>query len=72
MEARKRGLVFEVTGVDKFPRMTDYVTLADVQKVPDAVAGGWEPTWRQAQPSCMKAFAISMQARSVIAWSKAG
>ncbi|WP_369721239.1 MULTISPECIES: 2,3,4,5-tetrahydropyridine-2,6-dicarboxylate N-succinyltransferase [unclassified Bradyrhizobium] len=31
MEARKRGLVFEVTGVDKFPRMTDYVTLADVR-----------------------------------------
>ena len=31
MEARKRGLTFEVTGVDKFPRMTDYVTLADVR-----------------------------------------
>lgn len=31
MEARKRGLSFEVTGVDKFPRMTDYVTLADVR-----------------------------------------
>jgi 2,3,4,5-tetrahydropyridine-2,6-dicarboxylate N-succinyltransferase len=31
MEARKRGLAFEVTGVDKFPRMTDYVTLADVR-----------------------------------------
>ena len=31
MEARKRGLAFEVTGVDKFPRMTDYVTPADVR-----------------------------------------
>ncbi|QOG20260.1 MULTISPECIES: 2,3,4,5-tetrahydropyridine-2,6-dicarboxylate N-succinyltransferase [Bradyrhizobium] len=31
MEARKRGLNFEVTGVDKFPRMTDYVTHADVR-----------------------------------------
>src|SRR6201992_2779602 len=31
MAARKRGLGFEVTGVDKFPRMTDYVTLADVR-----------------------------------------
>lgn len=31
MEARKRGLAFEVAGVDKFPRMTDYVTLADVR-----------------------------------------
>jgi 2,3,4,5-tetrahydropyridine-2,6-dicarboxylate N-succinyltransferase len=30
MEARKRGLTFEVTDVDKFPRMTNYVTLADV------------------------------------------
>ena len=29
--ARKRGLAFEVTGVDKFPRMTDYVTPADVR-----------------------------------------
>jgi 2,3,4,5-tetrahydropyridine-2-carboxylate N-succinyltransferase len=31
MVARKRGLAFEVTGVDKFPRMTDYVTPADVR-----------------------------------------
>ncbi|OPY96304.1 2,3,4,5-tetrahydropyridine-2,6-dicarboxylate N-succinyltransferase [Bradyrhizobium sacchari] len=31
MLARKRGLAFEVTGVDKFPRMTDYVTPADVR-----------------------------------------
>jgi 2,3,4,5-tetrahydropyridine-2-carboxylate N-succinyltransferase len=31
MAARKRGLGFEVTGVDKFPRMTDYVTPADVR-----------------------------------------
>src|SRR5882757_1392986 len=31
MEARKRALAFEVTGVDKFPRMTDYVTPADVR-----------------------------------------
>lgn len=31
MAARKRGLAFEVTGVDKFPRMTEYVTLADVR-----------------------------------------
>ncbi|MFT4117230.1 2,3,4,5-tetrahydropyridine-2,6-dicarboxylate N-succinyltransferase [Bradyrhizobium sp.] len=29
--ARKRGVAFEVTGVDKFPRMTDYVTHADVR-----------------------------------------
>jgi 2,3,4,5-tetrahydropyridine-2-carboxylate N-succinyltransferase len=29
--ARKRGLGFEVAGVDKFPRMTDYVTPADVR-----------------------------------------
>jgi 2,3,4,5-tetrahydropyridine-2-carboxylate N-succinyltransferase len=29
--ARKRALAFEVTGVDKFPRMTDYVTPADVR-----------------------------------------
>jgi len=29
--ARKRGLAFEVAGVDKFPRMTDYVTHADVR-----------------------------------------
>ncbi len=29
--ARKRSLAFEVAGVDKFPRMTDYVTLADVR-----------------------------------------
>ena len=29
--ARKRGLAFEVTGVDKFPRMTDYVMPADVR-----------------------------------------
>jgi 2,3,4,5-tetrahydropyridine-2-carboxylate N-succinyltransferase len=29
--ARKRSLPFEVTGVDKFPRMTDYVTPADVR-----------------------------------------
>jgi 2,3,4,5-tetrahydropyridine-2-carboxylate N-succinyltransferase len=29
--ARKRALGFEVTGVDKFPRMTDYVTHADVR-----------------------------------------
>ena len=29
--ARKRGLGFEVAGVDKFPRMTDYVTHADVR-----------------------------------------
>lgn len=29
--ARKRGLAFEVTGVDKFPRMTDYVIPADVR-----------------------------------------
>ena len=29
--ARKRALGFEVTGVDKFPRMTDYVTPADVR-----------------------------------------
>ncbi|MEN3348305.1 MAG: 2,3,4,5-tetrahydropyridine-2,6-dicarboxylate N-succinyltransferase [Bradyrhizobium sp.] len=31
LAARKRGLGFEVTGVDKFPRMTDYVTPADVR-----------------------------------------
>ena len=31
MLARRRGLGFEVTGVDKFPRMTDYVTPADVR-----------------------------------------
>ena len=31
MLARKRGVAFEVTGVDKFPRMTDYVTHADVR-----------------------------------------
>ncbi|SHH04664.1 DapH/DapD/GlmU-related protein [Bradyrhizobium erythrophlei] len=31
MEARKRDLAFEVTAVDKFPRMTDYVTPADVR-----------------------------------------
>src|ERR1700759_1408785 len=31
MEARKRALAFEVTGVDKFPRMTDYVVPADVR-----------------------------------------
>ena len=31
MLARKHGAVFEVTGVDKFPRMTEYVTLADVR-----------------------------------------
>src|SRR3984885_8208473 len=31
MAARKRGLAFEVTGVDKFPRMTDYVVPADVR-----------------------------------------
>jgi 2,3,4,5-tetrahydropyridine-2-carboxylate N-succinyltransferase len=31
MQARRRGLAFEVTGVDKFPRMTDYVTPADVR-----------------------------------------
>ena len=31
MAARKRGLGFEVTGMDKFPRMTDYVTPADVR-----------------------------------------
>jgi 2,3,4,5-tetrahydropyridine-2,6-dicarboxylate N-succinyltransferase len=31
MLARKRALAFEVTGVDKFPRMTDYVTPADVR-----------------------------------------
>lgn len=31
MLARKRGLAFEVTGVDKFPRMTEYVTLPDVR-----------------------------------------
>lgn len=31
MIARKRGLAFSVTGVDKFPRMTDYVTPADVR-----------------------------------------
>lgn len=31
MEARKRALAFEVTGVDKFPRMTDYVMPADVR-----------------------------------------
>ncbi|GLH78572.1 2,3,4,5-tetrahydropyridine-2,6-dicarboxylate N-succinyltransferase [Bradyrhizobium sp. SSBR45G] len=31
LRARTRGLVFEVTGVDKFPRMTDYVTPADVR-----------------------------------------
>src|ERR1700712_2007102 len=31
MTARKRALAFEVTGVDKFPRMTDYVTPADVR-----------------------------------------
>src|SRR6202790_2204095 len=29
--ARKRAFAFEVTGVDKFPRMTDYVTPADVR-----------------------------------------
>jgi 2,3,4,5-tetrahydropyridine-2-carboxylate N-succinyltransferase len=29
--ARKRAVAFEVTGVDKFPRMTDYVTPADVR-----------------------------------------
>ena len=29
--ARKRGLAFEVTGIDKFPRMTDYVTPTDVR-----------------------------------------
>ncbi|MGY4475473.1 2,3,4,5-tetrahydropyridine-2,6-dicarboxylate N-succinyltransferase [Bradyrhizobium sp. USDA 3364] len=29
--ARKHGLPFEVTGVDKFPRMTDYVTPPDVR-----------------------------------------
>jgi 2,3,4,5-tetrahydropyridine-2,6-dicarboxylate N-succinyltransferase len=29
--ARKRAVAFEVTGVDKFPRMTEYVTLADVR-----------------------------------------
>ena len=31
MAARKRGLAFEVAGVDKFPRMTDYVTTGDVR-----------------------------------------
>jgi 2,3,4,5-tetrahydropyridine-2-carboxylate N-succinyltransferase len=31
MAARKRALAFEVTGLDKFPRMTDYVTPADVR-----------------------------------------
>ena len=29
--ARKRALPFEVAGIDKFPRMTDYVTPADVR-----------------------------------------
>ncbi len=36
--ARKRALAFEVTGVDKFPRMTDYVTPADV-RIADADRG---------------------------------
>ncbi|WP_298244673.1 2,3,4,5-tetrahydropyridine-2,6-dicarboxylate N-succinyltransferase [uncultured Bradyrhizobium sp.] len=31
LEARKRGLAFEVAGVDKFPRMTDYVVPSDVR-----------------------------------------
>lgn len=31
MAARKRGFAFEVAGVDKFPRMTDYVTTGDVR-----------------------------------------
>src|ERR1700761_8064134 len=31
LQARKRGLMFEITGVDKFPRMTDYVTPTDVR-----------------------------------------
>jgi 2,3,4,5-tetrahydropyridine-2-carboxylate N-succinyltransferase len=31
LEARKRGLMLEVTGIDKFPRMTDYVTPTDVR-----------------------------------------
>jgi 2,3,4,5-tetrahydropyridine-2-carboxylate N-succinyltransferase len=31
MVARKRALAFEVAGIDKFPRMTDYVTPADVR-----------------------------------------
>lgn len=31
MAARKRALAFEVAGIDKFPRMTDYVTPADVR-----------------------------------------
>ena len=31
MSARKRGAGFEVTGIDKFPRMTDYVSLPDVR-----------------------------------------
>ena len=31
LTARKRGAAFEVTGVDKFPRMTDYVTPPDVR-----------------------------------------
>jgi 2,3,4,5-tetrahydropyridine-2-carboxylate N-succinyltransferase len=31
LTARKHGLSFEVTGIDKFPRMTDYVTPSDVR-----------------------------------------
>jgi 2,3,4,5-tetrahydropyridine-2-carboxylate N-succinyltransferase len=31
LTARKRGVAFEVTGVDKFPRMTDYVTPPDIR-----------------------------------------
>jgi len=31
LEARKHGLMFEVTGIDKFPRMTDYVTPTEVR-----------------------------------------
>src|SRR5581483_7626960 len=31
LEARKRSLMLEVTGIDKFPRMTDYVTPTDVR-----------------------------------------
>jgi len=31
LTARKRGVSFEVTGIDKFPRMTDYVAPSDVR-----------------------------------------
>ena len=67
---RARGGHLTIFGVDKFPRMVDYVVPTGV-RIGTPIGCGWAPISPRVRPSCMRALSTSMPARSAHRWWKA-